>query len=166
MDPHVSGKTVFSSNQSETLEWWKHEHKVGNFIILFTTTQIALIKLSLDHQIGFLLWMIEAHKDTNLPKNRSERTLTQNHSSHQHFQSKILGILIRKRHWWLFWNVFSWRLDKQKRTSIWKIHFSPKNACSFHPVKMNMCIFFQSKIRNLLVWKSNFSAHWTRLWAL
>ena len=48
MDPHVSGKTVFSSNQSETLEWWKHEHKVGNFIILFTTTQIALIKTPLD----------------------------------------------------------------------------------------------------------------------
>ena len=32
MDTHVSAKTVFSSNQSETSSGGKHEHKVGNCI--------------------------------------------------------------------------------------------------------------------------------------
>ena len=48
MDPHVSANTVFSWNQSENLEWWKHEHKLETLMFLFTTTQIALIKTPLD----------------------------------------------------------------------------------------------------------------------
>ena len=57
---HVSGKTVFSSNQSETSSDGSMNVKLEIVMFLFTTTQIALINTSLDRPNRCLLRTIGA----------------------------------------------------------------------------------------------------------